>query len=394
MTTALSPRGKQGALLIAGILMIATTLRVTFTGAAPLLETIRSDYGLSTAQTGLLTTLPLLAFALVSPLAAGIARRFGMERSLFAAMLLICAGIALRSLPSAALLFAGTAIIGCGIALGNVLLPGLIKRDFSQHVARLTGAYSLTMGAAAALGSALVVPLALHGFGWRSALLMLMLFPLLAFLIWLPQWRTTRSANLSSSRALHERGIWRSPLAWQVTLFLGLNSLIYYVIIGWLPTILISHGYSEAQAGSLHGLLQLATAAPGLAIPLILHRFNVQRWIAALVSLLCAVGAAGLWFVPGQAIIWTLLFGFGSGATMILGLTFIGLRASSAHQAAALSGMAQSVGYLLAACGPPVMGKLHDASGSWYLPLSGVTVLAIIMAIFGLYAGRDREIAS
>ncbi|EJY5269908.1 CynX/NimT family MFS transporter [Salmonella enterica] len=394
MTTALSPRGKQGALLIAGILMIATTLRVTFTGAAPLLETIRTDYGLSTAQTGLLTTLPLLAFALVSPLAAGIARRFGMERSLFAAMLLICAGIALRSLPSAALLFAGTAIIGCGIALGNVLLPGLIKRDFSQHVARLTGAYSLTMGAAAALGSALVVPLALHGFGWRGALLMLMLFPLLAFLIWLPQWRTTRSANLSSSRALHERGIWRSPLAWQVTLFLGLNSLIYYVIIGWLPTILISHGYSEAQAGSLHGLLQLATAAPGLAIPLILHRFNDQRWIAALVSLLCAVGAAGLWFVPGQAIIWTLLFGFGSGATMILGLTFIGLRASSAHQAAALSGMAQSVGYLLAACGPPVMGKLHDASGSWYLPLSGVTVLAIIMAISGLYAGRDREIAS
>ncbi|ELD7865165.1 CynX/NimT family MFS transporter [Salmonella enterica] len=394
MTTALSPRGKQGALLIAGILMIATTLRVTFTGAAPLLETIRSDYGLSTAQTGLLTTLPLLAFALVSPLAAGIARRFEMERSLFAAMLLICAGIALRSLPSAALLFAGTAIIGCGIALGNVLLPGLIKRDFSQHVARLTGAYSLTMGAAAALGSALVVPLALHGFGWRGALLMLMLFPLLAFLIWLPQWCTTRSANLSSSRALHERGIWRSPLAWQVTLFLGLNSLIYYVIIGWLPTILISHGYSEAQAGSLHGLLQLATAAPGLAIPLILHRFNDQRWIAALVSLLCAVGAAGLWFVPGQAVIWTLLFGFGSGATMILGLTFIGLRASSAHQAAALSGMAQSVGYLLAACGPPVMGKLHDASGSWYLPLSGVTVLAIIMAIFGLYAGRDREIAS
>ncbi|HFS6675955.1 TPA: CynX/NimT family MFS transporter [Salmonella enterica] len=394
MTTALSPRGKQGALLIAGILMIATTLRVTFTGAAPLLETIRSDYGLSTAQTGLLTTLPLLAFALVSPLAAGIARRFGMERSLFAAMLLICAGIALRSLPSAALLFAGTAIIGCGIALGNVLLPGLIKRDFSQHVARLTGAYSLTMGAAAALGSALVVPLALHGFGWRGALLMLMLFPLLAFLIWLPQWRTTRSANLSSSRALHERGIWRSPLARQVTLFLGLNSLIYYVIIGWLPTILISHGYSEAQAGSLHGLLQLATAAPRLAIPLILPRFNDQRWIAALVSLLCAVGAAGLWFVPGQAIIWTLLFGFGSGATMILGLTFIGLRASSAHQAAALSGMAQSVGYLLAACGPPVMGKLHDASGSWYLPLSGVTVLAIIMAILGLYAGRDREIAS
>lgn len=176
MSSSSIQRGKNGFLLIAGMLMIATTLRVTFTGAAPLLEAIRADYGLTTAQTGLLTTLPLLAFALVSPLAASIARRWGMERSLFAALLLICAGIAIRSLPSAALLFCGTAIIGCGIALGNVLLPGLIKRDFSGYVAKLTGAYSLTMGAAAAIGSTLVVPLALHGFGWRGALLMLMFF--------------------------------------------------------------------------------------------------------------------------------------------------------------------------------------------------------------------------
>ncbi|AMG94364.1 CynX/NimT family MFS transporter [Citrobacter amalonaticus] len=392
--TSSPPRGNHGALLIAGILMIATTLRVTFTGAAPLLEAIRTDYGLTTAQTGLLTTLPLLAFALVSPLAAGIARRIGMERSLFAAMLLICAGVAVRSLPDAALLFLGTAIIGCGIALGNVLLPGLIKRDFSQHVARLTGAYSLTMGAAAALGSALVVPLALSGFGWRGALLLLMVFPLLALLIWLPQWRNAAHANVTTSRTLHARGIWRSPLAWQVTLFLGINSLIYYVIIGWLPAILISHGYSEAQAGSLHGLLQLATASPGLLIPLVLHRFHDQRCIAALVSLMCAVGAAGFWFMPDQAVLWTLLFGFGSGATMILGLTFIGLRASSAHQAAALSGMAQSVGYLLAACGPPLMGRIHDAQGNWQIPLLAVAALAIVMAIFGLYAGRNKEITA
>jgi len=152
MTTAIPSTGKDRLLLIAGMLMIATTLRVTFTGAAPLLDTIRHDYGLTTAQTGLLTTLPLLAFALISPLAAGVARRIGMERSLFIALLLICAGIGIRSLPSSTLLFAGTAVIGCGIALGNVLLPGLIKRDFPGQVAKLTGAYSLTMGAAAALG--------------------------------------------------------------------------------------------------------------------------------------------------------------------------------------------------------------------------------------------------
>lgn len=176
MTCSTSLSGKNRIVLIAGILMIATTLRVTFTGAAPLLDTIRSAYSLTTAQTGLLTTLPLLAFALISPLAAPVARRFGMERSLFAALLLICAGIAIRSLPSPYLLFGGTAVIGGGIALGNVLLPGLIKRDFPHSVARLTGAYSLTMGAAAALGSAMVVPLALNGFGWQGALLMLMSF--------------------------------------------------------------------------------------------------------------------------------------------------------------------------------------------------------------------------
>ena len=392
MSTASTVARGQNVLLIAGILLIATTLRVTFTGAAPLLDNIRAEYGLTTAQTGLITTLPLLAFGLISPLAAGIARRIGMERSLGLAMLLICAGIAVRSLPSAGLLFAGTAIIGCGIALGNVLLPGLIKRDFSGHVARLTGAYSLTMGGAAALGSALVVPLALSGMGWHGALLALMAFPLLAFVVWLPQLRSRAPGTLTGSGNLSNRGLWRSPLAWQVTLFLGINSLVYYVIVGWLPAILISHGYSEAQAGSLHGLLQLATAAPGLLIPLILHKLKDQRGIAVGVALMCAVSAAGYWLYPQGAAAWTLIFGFGSGATMILGLIFIGLRAGSAHQAAALSGMAQTVGYLLASCGPPAMGKIHDATGSWGIPLAAVAAIALIMALFGGLAGRDREI--
>lgn len=392
MSSVLPSTGRRHLLLIAGILFIASTLRVTFTGAAPLLDAIRADYGLSTAQTGMLTTLPLLAFGLVSPLAAGVGRRLGIERSLLVALVLICLGIGLRSLPSTALLFGGTAIIGYGIALGNVLLPGLIKRDFSQHVARMTGAYSITMGGAAALGSAMVVPLALAGFGWHGALLMLMVFPLLALLVWLPQTRKTATAPLTGSGAMHNRGIWRSALAWQVTLFLGINSLVYYVIIGWLPAILQSLGYSEAQAGSLHGLLQLATAAPGLAIPLILHRLKDQRAIAIIVALMCAISACGLWFWPGQAVVWTLIFGFGSGATMILGLTFIGLRANSAHQAAALSGMAQTIGYLLAACGPPLMGKIHDANGDWQIPLLAVALISVVMALFGALAGRDREI--
>ncbi len=202
MTTALRTSGKHGVLLIAGILMIATTLRVTFTGAAPLLDTIRLDYGLSTAQTGLLTTLPLLAFALVSPLAAGVARRIGMERSLFIALLLICAGLPCAPCPPPLRFSRERPVIGCGIALGNVLLPGLIKRDFPGQVAKLTGAYSLTMGVSAAFGSAMIVPLAEGAAGWHGALLMLMVFPLLALLLW--------HAAVASGTRRDGHGRWRA----------------------------------------------------------------------------------------------------------------------------------------------------------------------------------------
>lgn len=392
MTSTTSASKKSRILLLLGILMIATTLRVTFTGAAPLLDMVRDALSLSTAQIGILTTLPLLAFAVVSPLAAGIARRFGTERSLFGALLIICTGIALRSAGHAAFLYIGTAIIGCGIAMGNVLLPSLLKRDFPGQVAKLTGAYSLTMGVAAALGSVMVVPIALHGFGWSGAMLSLMVFPLLALIVWLPQLGSSTVMNLSGNPALHSRGIWSSPLAWQVTLYLGINSLVYYVIIGWLPSILISHGYNEAEAGSIHGILQLATAIPGLFVGLILSRLKDQRGIAALMALLWCMATLGLWLLPAFSIFWVSLGGFGSGAAMILGLSFIGMRTGSAHQAAALSGMAQCVGYLLAAFGPPVMGKIHDVTGSWAIPLLGCALLSVVMGVFGAYAGRQKEI--
>lgn len=377
--------------LLIGIMAIAACLRVTFTGVAPLLDDLRQHFALSTLQTGVLTTLPLLAFAVFSPLAATIARYLGIERALGVALTMIIFGIVLRSSGTPWALFTGTGIIGCGIALGNVLLPSLIKRDFSDRVAKLTGAYSLTMGVAAALGSVVMVPLALWGLGWNGALACLLAFPLIALIVWLPQLNGRRRGQIGRAPVLSQRSIWRSALAWQVTLFLGLNSLVYYIIIGWLPAILVSQGFSATQAGSLHGLTQLSTAAPGLIIGVILSKLKDQRGIAIGVSLMCGLSALGLWLTPAFATLWVMIFGFGSGATMILGLTFIGLRASSAHQAAALSGMAQSVGYLLAAFGPPVMGGLHDFTGQWSLPLIAIALLSLVMALAGACAGRARE---
>ncbi|MDD3354410.1 MFS transporter [Zoogloea sp.] len=385
------------ALLLAGILSIAVNLRAPITGLAPVLAMIQGSFALSTAQAGLLTTLPLLAFALLSPVAPVLARRVGLERALFAALVLIAGGVALRSAGPVGCLYGGTVVIGAGIAIGNVLLPSLLTRDFPQRIAAVTSAYTLTMGLAAAAASATVIPLATHpGLGWEGALAAVIVFPLAALVIWWPQLRPQpgRYSTNSAAWSASARGqpIWRSALAWQVTLFMGLNSFIYYVMIGWLPSILTGSGRSAAEAGSLHGVMQLASACAGLLLAPVIHRLQDQRAAAFGVSLLLSLGLLGLLALPGWAALWVTCFGFGSGACLILSLSFMGLRTHGSAQAAALSGMAQSIGYLLAACGPPLVGLLHDQSRGWSLPLALCLLLTLVIAWLGALAGRNVRV--
>lgn len=392
MNTLKTPQAASRAALLVGILLIAANLRAPITALAPVLAPLRADFGLSTAAAGALTTLPLLAFALVSPFGAWFARQYGLERSLFGALLAIVLGIGLRSAGPEWSLYAGTALIGMGIAVGNVLLPSLVKRDFPRHVTSLTGSYALAMGIAAALASTAAVPMA-HAWGWRWALAALAILPLAALAVWMTQAGAQAPQAAAATTPAPDAKVWNSALAWQVTLFLGLNSTIYYVAIGWLPTILIDAGFAPAQAGSQHGLLQLATAVPGLLLGPLLSHMRDQRLPAAAVALLSAIALLGLMLMPQLAWVWSILFGMGTGAGIILGLSFIGLRTHNAHQAAALSGMSQSVGYLLAATGPMAMGALHDAQGSWHIPLGICAVLALIAAVMGFLAGRDRALA-
>lgn len=359
---------------------------------APILGMIKESFSLNSTQAGILQTLPLLAFAIFSPFAAGVANKFSIEKVLFATLIIIMMGIIYRSLGGIVGIYTGTLIIGLGIAFANVLLPSILKRDFPHKVASLTGLYALTMGIAAAIGSTMIVPLAhIPWFGWNYSLLLTLIFPFIAAIIWLPQLKASVSLSNNLSNATYSNSnVWRSPLAWQVTLFLGLNSLIYYIVVTWLPTILIDRGFSAEHAGSLHGALQLSTALPGLFIGPLLGRMRDQRVIAVLVSLMAASGVSGLMMFPAQATFWIILFGVGSGSTIILGLAFISLRSSSGSQAASLSGMAQCIGYLLAAGGPPAVGLLHDVIHSWALPLTACAVLSLLMAVVGYLSGRNK----
>lgn len=375
-------------LLVTGILFIAINLRVPFTAIAPVLDSIRHDFGLSITAVGLLNSLPLLAFAAFSPLSASISRKFGLELTLFSALLVISAGILLRSTGSVWALYGGTILVGMGIALGNVLLPGLIKRDFPGKVASVTGAYSITMGAAGAVGSAIVIPLT-QKWGWNIALAMLVIAPLLALLLWLPQLKHKHHLPSSGGKNTATVAVWRSPLAWQVTLFMGLNAMPFYVAVGWLPAILTDSGISSARAGEVHGILQLTTAIPGLILAATLRRLNDQKLAAAGVSLLTAVSFIGILYLPSLSMLWAALLGFGSGASMMLGLTFIALRTKNAGDAAALSGMAQSVGYLMAALGPLFLGKVQELTGNWTVPLLITAAIAVAGAFSGMAAGRN-----
>ncbi len=374
--------------LVAGIFFIAVNLRLPFTSIAPVLPLIQSDFGLSSSAVGLLTSLPLLAFAAFSPLSAPVARKFGLERTLFAALTIISLGILLRSTGSVWALYLGTTLIGTGIALGNVLLPSLVKRDLSANVASMTGAYSITMGAAGAIGSAIMIPLT-QVWGWSIALALLIAAPLFALIVWLPQLKKHEPVSLSNPKKSATVAVWKSSLAWQVTLFMGLNAMPFYVAVGWLPTILMDNGISATEAGSVHGTLQLATAIPGLILAATLRRLKDQKLAAVTTSLLVALSFIGLIYAPEFAILWAALLGFGSGACMMLGLTFVVLRTQNAGDAAALSGMAQCVGYIMAAAGPLLLGQVHDWTGGWTAPLLITAAIAVAGACTGMMAGRN-----
>jgi MFS transporter, CP family, cyanate transporter len=397
-------------LLVAGMLVLALNLRAAITSLPPVFPELESALHISAASLALLAAIPVLCFGVFSGVAAPLSRRFGEERVLGAALLLLGAGLVLRGLSPAVLLFPGTVVAGGAIALMNVLLPSLIKRRMPTQAGLLIGLYLLMLAAGAIVASVLAIPVfnaaghsaaATPGSAAVRITLALWAGPaLVAFLVWLPQLRfRTLPEALPPARpqASGRRGgvlaMARSPLAWQVTLFMGLQSLSYYATLSWFPTMFRERGVSAAHAGDLLALMNLGNAVTALLIPVLAHRATDQRRLAAWSMVATTVGLAGAVFGPaGLAAGFIVLLGLGQGATLGLGIFYTMARAPDPVAAASLSAFAQGIGYLIASAGPLTIGFLHEATGGWTVPGLVLLAVAALQLVTGWLAGRARTV--
>src|SRR5215813_1727421 len=368
------------ALFVPGIVALAFNLRGAITSLPPVFPELAAQLHLSSLAIALLAATPMLCFAVFAGPAAPLSRRFGEERVLLASLVLLAVGLFARGAWPGALLFPGTVVADAAIALMNVLLPSLVKRRRPDQAGLLIGVYLLCLAAGAILGSLLAVPVYESSGGSARLTLGLWALPALAAaLAWLPQWRfRTIPADPGAGRPGGGRlvKVSRHLLAWQVMGFMGLQSLIYYSALSWLPILLRDRGAGAEHAGSLLAL-----------------RARDQRWLIAATVAVSAAGLAGVWFAPlSEAAAWTLVFGLGQGASLGLAIYFTAPRAPDPVTSASLSAFTQGAGYLVAAAGPLVVGFLHAVTGTWTVPVLVLLVVVVFQGIVGWQAGRARTL--
>lgn len=385
----------QTIMLVIGIILIGSNLRAPLTAVGSLVPFIRDDLQISNALAGTITTLPLLAFALLSPFAPKLAKRFGVEKTIFFSLIFLTIGIIIRSLVGVGFLFSGTILIGLAIAIGNVLLPGFIKLNFPLGIGLMTGIYAVFMNLFGALASGISVPLTnWKNIGWQGALGFWSILAVLAILLWIPQLFNKKLPKDDTVQIIDQpKSIWKSGLAWKITIFMGSQSLLFYTLMTWLPEILHLKGYSSSAAGWMLSLLQFALIPITFIIPVIAGKVKNQQFLSTLTAILFLIGILGL--MNGGNIIITLsviLIGIAGGSAFGLAMMFFTLRTKDSKQAAELSGMAQSFGYLFASIGPVLFGGLHDLTQSWTIPLIMLMGVAVVIFIVGLGAGKSEYI--
>jgi len=378
------------ALLVAAIALISFNLRPALTSPGPLLSEIMRAYAIDATVAGILTTLPLVCLGVFGAMAARLARRFGPERVILAMLVVLAAGTALRGAGPFETLLLGMTLAGLGIGIAQVLLPGIVKRDFPGHAGLVTGLYTMNLTLGAAVGAGLTVPLRQALGSWELALAGWAAPVALAALVWLPQAFARQSPP---PPALHPGKLWRDRLAWSVTGFMGFQSCLAYTTIGFLPLILEQLGSDPARAGFVAAMSIAAQIVTALIVPPLAVRLRNQRAVVVLGVTASVAGFLGLVYAPSvHALLSAIVMGFGLGACIGVGILLIVLRAPDGHTAAELSGMAQSAGYLIAALGPLAAGFLRQASGGWSLPATFFVLIAVLALISGWGAAREGHV--
>ena len=380
---------KRALLLLLGLVLVGLNLRPALSSLAPVLGMVSADTGLSPAMSGLLTTLPVACLGIFGPLAPHLARRLGSEKTIALVLLALAAGILLRTQLGLFGLFAGSALAGAAIGVIGVLLPGIVKRDFASRAGLMTGVYTMALCLGAALAAGFTVPVAEHfSHDWRPALALWALPAALALAVWWPQLNTRHAAGRGQWRV---SGLLRDPLAWQVTLFMGLQSSLAYIVFGWLPSILMDRGLTAMQGGLMLSLSTMVQVPASLLVPILAHRCRNQRPPIAITLLAVIAGLLGMLYAPTDSLIlWAVLLGFGQGGLFSTALSLLAHRSPDQHVAASLSGMAQGIGYMLASMGPFAVGLIRGHSHeAWPLALLFSLITAAAFCV-GMLAGRKR----
>ncbi|SDM30413.1 MFS transporter, CP family, cyanate transporter [Nonomuraea jiangxiensis] len=386
-------RAKPGPLawlLVLGIVLAALNLRTGVTSVGPLLDQLTGSLGMSSAATGLLTTLPVLAFAGVGAITPALARRLGEHRLLLLALVTLGAGLLVRSLVGSAPVFLlSSAVALSGGAVGNVLIPTLIKRHFPARTGIMTIVYTTALAVGTMLAAAATVPIERVSGDWHIALGVWAALAVVAAIPWLALLRSEPERD-TSRREAGIRRLVRSRLAWMIAIYFGTQSMIAYIMFGWLATILTDGGYSTSQAGLVLAVFTALNIPVSIFVPMVAARFRDQRPTVVGLVVFYVAGFLGLWFGPmSLTLLWITLIAIGMGS-FPLALMMLALRTRTPEATAGLSGFGQSVGYLLAGAGPLLVGVLREAAGGWSVPYMMIFAVLVVQLLTGLYAGRDR----